>query len=221
MFTNITADLRHYARYCYRGKSIWKIFPHLLLAHPAVVGIIWYRLGRMAWKCNIPAWKQVLQFLYILGLPCARIYSGVQIHPNADVAPGLAILHSGGVVIAPGTRIGPDSLLHHNVNLIMYRDAHGPSIGAHFYAGAGVIVIDNVTIEDDVTAGAGSIITKSIPRNAVVAGAPARFIRFRKPHEQPSENKTLAKRPVKEWISTKETTTYPEGTPSKNQPPIS
>jgi serine O-acetyltransferase len=203
MLSNIRADLQHYARYCYHGKPLWKILPRLFLAHPAVIGIIWYRVGRAAWNCRLPIWKQILQLLYILGQPCARIYSGVQIHLDAEIAPGLAILHSGGVIIAPGTRIGPDSLLHQNVNLIMYRDARGPDIGARFYAGAGVIVIDHVTIEDDVTAGAGCIITKSIPKNAVVAGAPAKFIRFRMPKEHPSENQTLAKRPVKDWICIK------------------
>lgn len=202
MFDRIAADLQHYARYCYHEKPLWKILPRLLLAHPAVVGIIWYRFGRVAWTCRVPGMRHALQILYILGLPCARIYSGVQIHLEADIAPGLAILHSGGVVIAPGTKIGPESLLHHNVNLVMYRDARGPDIGARFYAGTGVIVIDNVTIEDDVSAGAGSIITKSIPSNVVVAGAPARFVRFRMPNEHPSENKTLPKRLVKKWITT-------------------
>lgn len=217
---NITADLQHYARYCYHEKPIWRILPRLLLAHPAVVGIIWYRFGKAAWTCRIPIWKQALKILYMLGLPFARIYSGIQIHLDADIAPGLAILHFGGVVIAPGTKIGPDSLLHHNVNLIMSRDARGPDIGARFFAGVGVIVIDNVTIEDDVTAGAGCIITKSIPRDAIVAGAPARFIRFRMPEEHPSENKTLAKRSVKEWISTEETKAYSRETSHEDQPAI-
>lgn len=203
MLDNVIADLQHYARYCYKGKPIWKILPRLFLAHPAVAGILWYRFGRTAWNCHTPIMRQTLQILYLVGLPCARIYSGVQIHLDAEVAPGLAILHSGGVVIAPGTRIGADSLLHQNVNLIMYRDACGPNIGERFYAGTGVIVIDNVTIENDVTAGAGCIITKSIPSNAVVAGAPAKFVRFRRANEHPSENKTLAKRPVKEWLPTK------------------
>lgn len=214
MLNNIVADLQHYSRYCYKGKPVWKILPRLLFAHPAVVGVIWYRFGKSAWQCHMPILKQLLQILYVLGLPCARIYSGVQIHHDADIAPGLAILHAGGVVIAPGTKIGPDSLLHQNVNLIMYRDACGPDIGARFYAGAGVLVIDQVIIEDDVTAGAGSIITKSVPQNSVVAGAPARFIRFRRPEEHPSENKTLPKRPIKEWLSTEETSAYPK----KNSP---
>lgn len=206
MLDNIFADLRHYSRYCYHGRPIWKILPFLIISHPAFIGICWYRFGKAAWRCRIPCIKQLLQLLYILVHPLARIFSGVQIHLSADIAPGLAILHSGGIVIATGTSIGPDSLLHQNVNLVMYRDSRGPEIGARFYAGAGVIVIDHVKIEDDVSAGAGCIITKSVPRNAVVAGAPARFIRFRNPDEHPSENITLAKRLVKDWISIHEST---------------
>ncbi len=205
MFNNIQADLRHYARYCYKGKAIWKILPRILFAHPAVVGIIWYRIGRAACTFPVPILKQLFYAFYILGQPCARIFSGVQIHLAADIAPGLAILHFGGVVIAAGTRIGPNSLLHQNVNLVMYRDARGPDIGARFYAGVGVTVIDHVIIENDVTVGAGSVITKSIPSNAVVVGVPAKFIRFRMMSEHPSENQTLSKRPEKDWIFIKET----------------
>jgi len=199
VFDNLKADLRHYARYCYHGKPIWRIIPRLLVSHPAVVGVIWYRFGKMACRCS-PLVKPFLKILYFGGLPFARTYSGVQIHLNANIDPGIAILHFGGVVIAPGTKIGPDSLLHHNVSLVTYRDACGPDIGARFYAGTGVIVVDKVIIEDDVTAGAGCVITKSVPKNSIVAGAPARFIRFRLQTEIPSENKTLSKRQTKEWI---------------------
>jgi serine acetyltransferase len=200
MLDDVRADLRHYARYCYGVRASWSVLPKLIITHPAVVGVMWYRLGRAAWASHLHIWKQVLQLTYLAGLPLARIYSGVQIHIGAAIAPGLAILHFGGVVIAPGTKIGPDSLLHHNVNLVAYRDAAGPDIGARFYAGVGVTVVDNITIEDDVTAGAGSVITKSVPRDAVLAGAPARIIRFRKANEHPSENQTLGKRPVKPWL---------------------
>lgn len=200
MFEAVRADLRHYARYCYRIRAAWSVLPKLILAHPAVVGVIWYRLGRAAWETHVPIWRQALQVLYLAGLPMARIYSGVQIHVQASIAPGLAVLHFGGLVIAPGTKIGPDCLLHHNVNLVAFRDEAGPEIGARFYAGVGVTVVDNVIIEDDVTAGAGSVITKSVPRDAIVAGAPAWIIRFRKANEHPSENQTLAKRPVKPWL---------------------
>jgi serine O-acetyltransferase len=111
----------------------------------------------------------------------------------------LAILHFGGVVIARGTQIGRNCLLHHNVNIVAMRDNRGAHIGDHFYAGVGATVIEAVIIEDNVTAGAGTIITKSVPENAVVAGVPARILRLRQHGENPTENKTLSKRPAA-WL---------------------
>lgn len=43
--------------------------------------------------------------------------------------------------------------------------------------GANVIVIGDVTIGDNVTFGAGSVVTKDVPPNTVVAGVPAKVIR--------------------------------------------
>ena len=37
----------------------------------------------------------------------------------------------------------------------------------------GAIIMGDVTIEDNVTCGAGSLVTRSVPRDAVVAGVPA------------------------------------------------
>jgi serine O-acetyltransferase len=203
MFPNIRADLAHYSRYCYRGKPVWRILPRLFLAHPAAAGVLWFRFGSLAWRMPVPVFRQVLQLAYLVGLPLVRVYSGVQIQPDTVIGPGLAILHFGGVVIAPGTQIGSNCLLHHNVNIVMMRDSHGAHIGDNFYAGVGTTIIEAVTIEDNVTAGAGCIITKCVPKDAIVAGVPARILRFRQPKEAPSENRTLRGRSAL-WLSVPE-----------------
>jgi acetyltransferase-like isoleucine patch superfamily enzyme len=45
------------------------------------------------------------------------------------------------------------------------------------WLGEGVVVLPNVTIGKNSIVGANSVVTKSIPRNSVVAGNPARIIR--------------------------------------------
>jgi virginiamycin A acetyltransferase len=49
------------------------------------------------------------------------------------------------------------------------------NIGRHCWIGAGAIVMDDVG--DGATVGAGSVVTKPVPENAVYAGNPARDIR--------------------------------------------
>jgi acetyltransferase-like isoleucine patch superfamily enzyme len=52
-------------------------------------------------------------------------------------------------------------------------------IGNRVWIGANVTVLKGVTIGDDTVIGAGSVVTKDIPANMIVAGVPARVIRER------------------------------------------
>jgi len=49
-------------------------------------------------------------------------------------------------------------------------------IGNNVYIGHSSIILQGVIIEDNVIVGAGSVVTKSVPRNCIVAGNPARII---------------------------------------------
>ena len=51
-------------------------------------------------------------------------------------------------------------------------------IGNNVWFGAGVTVLPGVTVGDNAIVGAGSVVTKDVPSNAVVAGNPARLIRM-------------------------------------------
>lgn len=53
-----------------------------------------------------------------------------------------------------------------------------PSIGNNVTLGANVIIIGDIEIGDNVIVGAGSVVTKSIPSNTIVAGNPARIIKY-------------------------------------------
>jgi acetyltransferase-like isoleucine patch superfamily enzyme len=52
-------------------------------------------------------------------------------------------------------------------------------IGNDVWIGAGAIILSGVTISDGAIVGAGSVVTHDIPPYAIVAGNPARLIRFR------------------------------------------
>jgi acetyltransferase-like isoleucine patch superfamily enzyme len=64
-------------------------------------------------------------------------------------------------------------------------------IGNNVFIGFNAIVLPGVTIGDNCVVGAGSVVTKSMPPNSVVAGNPARVIRSLAEYEASSLKKSL------------------------------
>ena len=50
-------------------------------------------------------------------------------------------------------------------------------IGNHVWIGANAIILKGVTIEDGAIIGAGTIVTKDVPANAIVVGNPAKIVK--------------------------------------------
>jgi acetyltransferase-like isoleucine patch superfamily enzyme len=59
------------------------------------------------------------------------------------------------------------------------RPSKGITIGANGWIGAGVSVLDGVTVGRDVIVGANSVVTQDLPDFAIAAGTPARVLRER------------------------------------------
>ena len=186
MFDNLLADLRHYRAYTGEEKRslLWTLFS-VSYSNPALVGVVLYRFGNWSWRLRIPVVRDLCKLAYVLLLPFVRLYSGVQIHPCARIGKGLVIIHFGGVVICRECKIGEQCVLHHNVSIVTTNSRQAAQIGDNFYAGTGAIIVGNVIIEDNVICGAGCVVTKSVPADAIVGGVPAKIRRFRRPTERP------------------------------------
>jgi len=50
--------------------------------------------------------------------------------------------------------------------------------------GSGATILSNITIGQNAIVGAGSVVTRDVPDNAIVAGNPARVLRFVEPNMQ-------------------------------------
>ena len=53
------------------------------------------------------------------------------------------------------------------------------NIGRNVWIGSKATVLKGVTIGDDAIVGAGAVVTRDVPANAIVIGVPARVVRFR------------------------------------------
>jgi len=50
--------------------------------------------------------------------------------------------------------------------------------------GSGSTILSNITVGENAIVGAGSVVTKDVPANAIVAGNPARVLRYLKQEKQ-------------------------------------
>lgn len=98
---------------------------------------------------------------------------------SLDIKPGLVIQHGHSTRINAKT-IGLDCQIWHNVTIGTNKSHSGnlPIIGNNVKICAGAIVIGNIVIGDNVTIGAGSVVVKDVPANCVVAGNPAKIIKY-------------------------------------------
>jgi len=110
------------------------------------------------------------------------MFTGVEIHPAATIGGNFFIDHGAGVVIGETTIIGDHVTLFQGVTLGgtgKERGKRHPTLGSHVVVGAGAKILGGMTIGDNVTIGANSVVLKSVPPDSTVIGVPARVIRVK------------------------------------------
>ena len=118
---------------------------------------------------------------------CPPFYAGfgrnIRVGRRVFINTGCTFMDRGGIEIGDDAFIGP------NVSLITTNHAAGPAmrrctisrpirLRGNVWIGAGAIVLPGVTLGENAVAGAGAVVTRDVPPNAVVGGNPARLIKF-------------------------------------------
>jgi len=122
-----------------------------------------------------------------------KIGAFVEIQKNASV--GRCCKISSHTFICEGVEIQDDVFIGHGVMFIndVYPRATAAGGGLQTEAdwkvektkickgasvGSGATILCNVTVGENAIVGAGSVVTKNVPANAIVAGNPAKLLRF-------------------------------------------
>ncbi len=100
---------------------------------------------------------------------------GCQIHPLAEIGPGLCLPHPVGVVVGRGVRAGRDLTLFQNVTLgaKSLRGEDYPVIGDGVVVFPHSLVFGSIKVGDGSTVGAGSVVLHDVSEGETVVGAPA------------------------------------------------
>jgi len=86
--------------------------------------------------------------------------------------------HGGiGVVVNGQAKVGRNCIIAQNVT-IAGKDGKAPTIGDWVYIGANSVILGGVKVGSNVFVGALTLVNKDVPDGAVVAGIPAKVLRF-------------------------------------------
>lgn len=143
----------------------------VLLTYSGLHAIMFYRVAHMLLKIGIPFFPRWISQL-------GRFFTGIEIHPGAEIGEGFFIDHGMGVVIGETTIIGNNVLLYQGVTLGgtgKERGKRHPTIGDNVVVGAGAKVLGNITVGENSYIGSNAVVIKDVPQNSTVVGVPGRI----------------------------------------------
>lgn len=133
-----------------------------------------YRISRWLYIHHIPLFPRFFQTLIFL------IYNS-KIAPTSKIGKGTKCICKGlSVLIHFNAVIGESCSIGAHVCILGKSPfKRVPVIGNNVFIGHNSILCGPIIIEDNVIIANGSIVLKSVPKNAIVAGVPAKIIGYR------------------------------------------
>ena len=181
------------------SKDLCTVFPELLIQMPSAplfnaIRACYFRKFK---KMNIGKHVHLFKGVHLRG--------NVTLEDNALVNEFCTISssHPGQITIGEYTILAPYVYIRNSNHgfedltvPIRYQDntVEDIHIGKDCWLGKGAVVLAGVTIGNGVVVGAGSVVTGNIPDYAIVAGVPAKIIRYRNEPHQPCSGDSLPRR---------------------------
>jgi len=142
----------------------------LLTCYPGLHALWTYRIAHLCWKRDHTVIARLLsQF--------ARLTTGIEIHPAAEIGRRVVIDHGIGVVIGSTAEVGDDVLMYHGVTLGNRRPVDGkrhPTVGDDVMLGANATVLGPIEVGDGATVGGAAVVVEPVDPGITVVGNPAR-----------------------------------------------
>ena len=168
MLSSLVADFR----IIFERDPAARNWLEVLVCYPGLQALFSHRFAHRLYKIGIPFFPRLISHL-------ARFFTGIEIHPGAQIGQGVFIDHGMGVVIGETAIIGDYSLIYQGVTLGGTGKETGkrhPTLGKNVVIGGGAKVLGNIEIGNNVRIGAGSVVLRNVPSNCTVVGIPGRVV---------------------------------------------
>jgi len=146
----------------------------ILAIWPGVHAVLAHRVAHALHEAHVP-------FLPRLIAGLARLLTGIEIHPAAQIGRGLFIDHGMGVVIGETAEIGDDVTLYQGVTLGGTGFSCGkrhPTVEDNVTIGSGAKLLGPIRVGHGSKIGANSVVIHDVPANSTVVGNPGHPVRI-------------------------------------------
>lgn len=144
----------------------------VLLCYPGLHAVWAHRIHHWLWLRKLRLLARVLSQV-------TRFWTGIEIHPEAQIGRRLFIDHGIGVVIGQTAVIGDDVTLYQGVTLGGTGKGGGkrhPTLRDGVFVGNNANILGNITIGEHSRVGAGSVVLRDVPPDSTVVGVPAHIV---------------------------------------------
>lgn len=147
----------YFMRFCYAMNYMHE-FP----------SIFYFRIGKIRFLRTLLFWFYPQEKTVMLHMP------------EENIGEGMRVVH-GNSTVCIAKSIGKNFTIYQQTT-VGFSKGGCPTIGDNVTIYAGAKVLEGVTVGNNVVVAANAVVTKDVPDNAVVAGIPARIIRYRDPN---------------------------------------
>jgi len=144
----------------------------VILAYPGFHARQLHRLAHFLYQRRQRVPARVISHL-------SRTFTGIEIHPGAQIGKKFFIDHGMGVVIGETAEIGDNVTIYHGVTLggvTWDKVKRHPTVEDNVVIGSGSKVLGPFTVGKGAKIGSNSVVVKEVPPNATVVGIPGRVV---------------------------------------------
>jgi serine O-acetyltransferase len=168
MFARLREDIACVFERDPAARTTWEV----LTCYPGFHALTLHRFSHWLWGHR-------LRWLARLSSHVGRWFTGIEIHPGANIGRRVFIDHGMGVVIGETAEIRDDCTLYHGVTLggtSWNKGKRHPTLMPGVVVGAGAKVLGPITVGEGAKVGSNAVVVRDVPPGATAVGIPARIV---------------------------------------------